>query len=152
MSTYFVPRFIGSIIRNHRFISLYSTAAWLHLALNITSGAYFIYTLYHKVGNYELNNCVKSYVGDLIDQYYCAKEFEVYRHVIIALYVIFCVLELGTFSSLSATGSVSLSTKQGFVSSSPVTLRSFGKRRRWIFRHPLRWLQRNSRRLRRHIT
>jgi len=86
---------IGAVIRHRRLISLYSTAVWLHLAFNITSGAYFIYTLFHKVGEYELDNCISSYVDDLTSQYYCAKEFEIYRRVIICLYITFCLLELG---------------------------------------------------------
>ena len=101
MSTHFVPRLIGTAIRHRPFVSLYSTALGSHLALNITAGAYFIYTLFHKVGYDDLSNCIESYVGDLISQYTCAKEFEIYRGVIITIYVVICVFELCAFSSLS---------------------------------------------------
>jgi len=85
---------IGTVIRHRSFVSLYSTAVWSHLALNITSGAYFIYTLFHKVGDDDLDNCIESYVGDLIGQYTCGKEFEIYRGVIISIYVVLCLFEL----------------------------------------------------------
>lgn len=92
---------IGTVTRNRPFVSLYSTAVWSHLALNIVSGAYFIYTLYHKVGDYDLNNCVASYEGDLISQFTCAKEFMIYRGVIISIYLVLVVFELCASSSLS---------------------------------------------------
>jgi hypothetical protein len=95
-----VPRLIGAVIRRHSFVSLYNTALWSHLALNITAGAYFIYTLFHKVGDDDLNNCIASYVGDLISQYTCAQEFEIYRRVIITIYVVICLFELCASSSL----------------------------------------------------
>lgn len=85
---------IGTITRRRSFVSMYSTAVWSHLALNITAGAYFIYTLFHKVSDDDLNNCIASYLGDLISQYTCAKEFEIYRRVIITIYVVICVFEL----------------------------------------------------------
>jgi len=85
---------IGTVTKNRTFISLYSTTVWSHLALNVTAGAYFIYTLFHKVGDDDLSNCIASYVGDLIGQFTCAKEFEIYRHVIISIYVVFCLFEL----------------------------------------------------------
>ncbi len=127
------------------------------------AGAYFIYTLFHKVGrDGNLNNCISSYDGDLIGQYTCVKEFEVYRGVIISIYIVFCLLELCGSSSLSlhlSSQSVIivcdliwlLINEQGFVSSSPVTSCSFGKRRRWVIRHQLRRLQ-PYRRWRRRIT
>jgi hypothetical protein len=89
---------------------MYSTTVWLHLALNITSGAYFIYTLFHKVGNYELNNCIASYEGDLISQITCAGEFEIYRHVIISIYLVIVLFEL----CASSSSSVSTSPPQSF--------------------------------------
>jgi hypothetical protein len=81
---------------------------WSHLALNVTSGAYFIYTLFHKVGgDYELDNCIESYVGDIISQYTCMKEFEIYRGVIISIYVVICLFELSASSSLSLSFNLS---------------------------------------------
>jgi hypothetical protein len=142
---------------------------WSHLALNITSGAYFIYTLFHKVGDDDLDNCIESYVGDLIGQYTCGKEFEIYRGVIISIYVVLCLFELCAFSSLSLSLHLPpqsftmvcdriclLISEQVFVSSSPVMSCSFGKRRRWVIRYLLRRLRPNRyyRRCRwqRHIT
>ncbi|KAI0281862.1 hypothetical protein BGY98DRAFT_912943 [Russula aff. rugulosa BPL654] len=85
---------IGTVTRNRSFVSLYSTAVWSHLALNVISGAYFIYTLFHKVSEDDLNNCIASYEGDLISQFTCAKEFEIYRHVIITIYLVIVLFEL----------------------------------------------------------
>jgi hypothetical protein len=94
---------IGTVTRNRSFVSLYSMVVWSHLALNIISGAYFIYTLFHKVSEDDLNNCIASYEGDLISQFTCAKEFEIYRHVIITIYLVIVLFELCASSSLSAS-------------------------------------------------
>jgi len=87
---------IGTVIRHRTFVSLYSRTVWSHLAFNVTAGAYFIYTLFHKVGDDDLDNCIASYTGDLISQYTCAKEFEIYRGVIISIYIVLCLFELST--------------------------------------------------------
>ena len=140
---------------------------WSHLALNITAGAYFIYTLFHKVGNDELDNCIASYSDDLLSQYDCAKEFHIYRGVIISIYVVICLFELCASSYLPLSlhhppqpftmvcdRICLLINEQVSVSSSPVMPCSFGKRRRWFIRHPLRQLPpyQYYRRWRRHIT
>lgn len=96
-----VPRLIGTITKRRSLISIYSTVVWSHLAFNIAAGAYFIYTLFHQVGEDTLNNCIYSYSDDLISLYDCEEEFVVYRHVIICLYVVFCLLELCASSFLS---------------------------------------------------
>jgi len=84
---------IGTIMQRRSYISLYNTVIWLHLAFNIVAGAFFIYTLFHKVGDEDLSNCFFYCSDDIIAQFDCVKEFEVYRNVIICLYVIFCLLE-----------------------------------------------------------
>jgi hypothetical protein len=67
------------------------------LALNIVAGAYFIYTLFHKIGEDDLNNCI-FFSDDQTSQDECEKEFDVYRVVIICIYTVFCLLELGASS------------------------------------------------------
>lgn len=110
-NAHIVFRLIGTVIRHRTFISLYSRAVWSHLAFNITAGAYFIFTLFHRVSDDDLSNCVASYIGDLISQYVCAKEFEIYRGVIISIYVVFCLFELCASSCLSlSTSPQSLTT------------------------------------------
>ena len=152
-----VPRLIGTIIKRRSFISLYNMVVWSHLALNIAAGAYFIYTLFHQVGEDDLNNCFFSYFYDGTSQNECEEEFQIYRVVIICVYIFFCLLELCASSSLPPpqpfpTGCDRICSpiyEQVFVSSSPVTSHSLGKRRRRTIRHPLkrlrlylRWLQR----------
>jgi hypothetical protein len=109
-----VPRLIGTIIKRRSFISLYNMVVWSHLALNIAAGAYFIYTLFHQVGEDDLNNCFFSYFYDGTSQDECEEAFQIYRVVIICVYIFFCLLELCASSSLPppnpfpqvATGSV----------------------------------------------
>jgi hypothetical protein len=96
-----VPRLIGTILQRHSYISLYNTIIWSHLAFNIAAGAYFIYTLFHQVGKDDLNNCFYYCSEDIIAQLECLQEFEIYRNVIICLYIVFCLLELCASSSLS---------------------------------------------------
>lgn len=95
-----VPRLIGTIMQRRSYISLYHTVIWSHLAFNIVAGAYFIYTLFHKVGEEDLSNCLFYCSDDIIAQLDCIQEFQVYRNVIICLYIIFCLLELCASSSL----------------------------------------------------
>jgi hypothetical protein len=151
---------IGTIIKRRSFISLYNTVVWSHLAFNIAAGAYFIYTLFHQIGEDDLNNCFFSYFYDNTSQDECEEEFQTYRVVIICVYIFFCLLELCASSSLppppqpflTACGRICLPIyEQVFVSSLPVTSHSLGKRRRRTIRHPLRRMRLYLRWLR-HIT
>ncbi|KAI9457608.1 hypothetical protein BJY52DRAFT_1098811, partial [Lactarius psammicola] len=84
---------IGAITKRQSFVSLYSTVVWYHLGFSIATGAYFIYTLFHKVGNDNVNNCVN---GDTSQskQDECKRAFEVGRGVTIGLYIFFWLIEL----------------------------------------------------------
>jgi hypothetical protein len=73
---------------------------WSHLALNIAAGAYFIHTLFHQVGEDDLSNCFYSYFDDNTSLDECEEEFQIYRVVIICVYIAFCLLELCASSSL----------------------------------------------------
>ncbi|KAF8483437.1 hypothetical protein DFH94DRAFT_310844 [Russula ochroleuca] len=85
---------IGTIIKRRSFISLYNMVVWSHLALNIAAGAYFIHTLFHQVGEDDLSNCFYSYFDDNTSLDECEEEFQIYRVVIICVYIAFCLLEL----------------------------------------------------------
>jgi len=91
---------IGCIIKRRSYISLYSTVIAFHLGFSIATGAFFIYTLFHKVGDSEINNCIANDVDDLnlnlnlngIED--CMRGFMIYRGVLVAAYVVFWLLQL----------------------------------------------------------
>ncbi len=91
-----VIRLIGTITKRQSFVSLYSTTVWYHLGFSIATGVYFIYTLFHKVGNDDVNNCVN---GDTSQskQDECKKAFDTGRGIIIGLYIFFWLIELCMF-------------------------------------------------------
>ncbi|KAI0260776.1 hypothetical protein BC834DRAFT_899314 [Gloeopeniophorella convolvens] len=84
---------IGTIIKRRSYISLYNTLVWFHLGFNIATGAYFIYTLFHKVGDSDVNNCINGST-DKFKEDVCKKAFEVGRGITIGLYVLFWLIEL----------------------------------------------------------
>jgi len=83
----------GVIIKKKGFVSMYSTLVWLHLGFSIGTGAYFIYTLFHKVGDEDVSNCVGSSSSDF-EKDVCKKAFEVGRGIIIGLYIFVWLIEL----------------------------------------------------------
>ncbi|KAI0056130.1 hypothetical protein BV25DRAFT_1646828 [Artomyces pyxidatus] len=84
---------IGVFAKNRGYVSLYSTLVWCHLGVNIATGVYFIYTLFHQVGDNDVNNCVGSST-DKIKQDACKAAFDVGRGITIGLYVFFWLIEL----------------------------------------------------------
>ncbi len=89
-------RLIGTITKRQNFVSLFNTALWYHLGFSIATGAYFIYTLFHKVGDDDVNNCVNSSTSQS-EQDECKRAFDNSRRVTIVLYVIFWLIELCMF-------------------------------------------------------
>jgi len=84
---------IGTITKRQSFISVYNTMVWYHLGFSIVTGAFFIYTLFHKVGDDDVNNCVSSSTSQG-KQDECQRTFEVGRGIIIGLYILLWLIEI----------------------------------------------------------
>ncbi|KAI0300116.1 hypothetical protein B0F90DRAFT_1668430 [Multifurca ochricompacta] len=84
---------IGTIGRRRGFVSLYNTMVWWHLGFSIASGAYFIYTLFHKVGDHDVNDCING-SDSPSKQEDCRKAFKVGRNITIGLYIFIWLIEL----------------------------------------------------------
>jgi hypothetical protein len=67
--------------------------AW-HLGFSLASSAFFIYTLFHKVGEHDVNDCIAHHSKDSNKVEECRKEFHYYRGAMIVLIIIFWLLEL----------------------------------------------------------
>lgn len=94
MHTSSLHSLIGTIIKNKSYVSAYSTLVWLHLGVSIATGAFFMYNLFHRSGDTEsdaISSC-ESKNGD--DDDTCKKAFELARGIIVALLVVFWLLEL----------------------------------------------------------
>ncbi|KAH9991997.1 hypothetical protein BJV74DRAFT_835667 [Russula compacta] len=85
---------IGTIIKRRSFISSYGTVLYWHLGFNLVSGVILIFTLFHKVGDNDVNTCVANDSDDSNRQEDCQNAFKVVRGLIIAVYIIFWLLEL----------------------------------------------------------
>jgi len=85
--------FLGAIKKRRSYVSLYSTLVWYHLGFSIGSGVFFIYTLFHKVGDEDVNNCISDNTS-LSEQDDCRTQFHVSRAFTIAGYIIFWLIEL----------------------------------------------------------
>ncbi|KAI0251051.1 hypothetical protein BJV78DRAFT_1126965 [Lactifluus subvellereus] len=84
---------IGVIIRRRDFLTLYSTIALWHLGFGIVTGSFFIYTLFHKIGDQDVSNCVSGSTDpSALDD--CKKAFEVVRGFTVGIYIIFWITEL----------------------------------------------------------
>jgi len=85
--------FIGTINKRQSYVSLYNTLVWYHLGFSIGTGAYFIYTLFHKVGEEDVNNCISGSTSPS-KQDDCQRQFHVARAITIGLYIFFWLIEL----------------------------------------------------------
>jgi hypothetical protein len=65
-----------------------------HLAFSIASGAFFIYTLFHKVGENDVNDCIVNNSHDPTKVEDCRKAFKDARGMVIVMFIVFCLLEL----------------------------------------------------------
>ncbi|THH10828.1 hypothetical protein EW146_g8241 [Bondarzewia mesenterica] len=84
---------LGVIIKRKSFVSMYSLLVWMHLGFNVGTGAYFIYTLFHKSGDQDVNSCAGDNSSNF-DREACEKGFEIGRGILVAVYVVFWLIEL----------------------------------------------------------
>lgn len=84
---------IGVIMKKKGFVSAYSSMVWIHLGFNVGTGAYFLYTLFHKIGQQDLNDCQSTNDTDLT-RAACKKGFEIARGILVGIYVVVWLVEL----------------------------------------------------------
>jgi hypothetical protein len=87
-------RLIGTIIRRRTFVSAYSSIMSYHLGFSIATGAFFIYTLFHKVGETDVNNCIVKNISDPTRVKDCEKTFKYARGIMIGIFLVFWLFEL----------------------------------------------------------
>jgi hypothetical protein len=93
-----VLRLIGAIIKRRVLISIYSQFAFWHLGFSIVTGSFFLFTLFHKLGDQDVNSCVQGNT-DPNAQHDCKKAFDVVRGVAIAINIIFWLFEFCAYPS-----------------------------------------------------
>jgi hypothetical protein len=94
-SAHTMIRLIGTIIKRRAFVSMYSSIVSLHLGSSVATGAYFIYTLFHKVGEDDVNNCITDntlFSTEGVED--CKRAFKYLRGMIIGIFIIFWLFEL----------------------------------------------------------
>ena len=91
-----VIRLIGTFTKRQSFVSLYSTMVWYHFGFSVATGAYFIWTLFHSVGDNDVNNCVSSSTSPSTRDE-CQRAFEVGRGLTIGIYILLWLTELCMF-------------------------------------------------------
>jgi len=84
--------FLGVIQKRQSYVSLFSTMVSYHLGFSIATGAFFIYTLFHKVGEEDVNNCINGSTSQS-KQDECQSQFHSARTAIIVLYILFWLFE-----------------------------------------------------------
>ena len=93
-------------------MSAYSSMVWIHLGFNVGTGAYFLYTLFHKIGQQDLNDCQSTNDTDLT-RAACRKGFEIARGILVGIYVVVWLVELCASSHCSTSLSFSYSIRRG---------------------------------------
>ena len=73
----------------------------LHLGFSIAIGAYFIYTLFHKVGEHGVNDCIIDNIKDPDAAKECKEGFKFARGIIVCIFILFWLFELCAFLFLS---------------------------------------------------
>ncbi|KAF8265279.1 hypothetical protein EI94DRAFT_1772397 [Lactarius quietus] len=84
--------FLGTIKKRQSYVSSYNSLVWYHLGFSIATGAFFIYTLFHKVGDEDVNNCINGSTSPT-KQDECQTQFHAGRAIIIGLYIFFWLIE-----------------------------------------------------------
>lgn len=69
----------------------------LQSGFSIATGAFFLYTLFNRTGDNDIQNCVNGSTDDLKKEA-CKKGFEVIRGVIVGAFVLVWLIELCAYS------------------------------------------------------
>jgi len=95
-----------------------------HVGFSLGIGAYFIYTLFHKVGEDDVNNCIAKHSNDSNKEEECRKDFHYFRNLMIGFFIVFWLLELCAslfFLQMFYERNCLLMDVQGVISSLPNT-------------------------------
>jgi len=84
---------IGAIIKRRSFVSAYSSVMSCHLGFSLGISVYFIYTLFFKVGEEDVNNCIANHSKDSNKEEECKKDFHYFRSMLIGFSIIFWLLQ-----------------------------------------------------------
>lgn len=93
----------------------------MHLGFSIGIGAYFIYTLFKKVGEEDVNNCIAYYIIDSNKEEECEKDFHFFRSMMIGFLIVFWLLQFCTSLFFLQLQPCLLTDVQGVISSLPTT-------------------------------
>jgi hypothetical protein len=92
---------VGTFIKRRSFVSLYSSLVAFHLGFHIVTGAFTLYSLYHKDGERDVQNCINGATnpingeaGEKLTKEVCEKGFVVLRTIAVVIYVIVVLVEL----------------------------------------------------------
>lgn len=63
----------------------------------IAAGVYFIWSLFHKENDSEVDKCVNGTAGDTgeVKHWFCQKGFDVVRILVVVVFVIIWIFQLG---------------------------------------------------------
>jgi len=89
---------IGTITKRPAFVSMYCSIISWHLGFNVATGAYFIYTLFHQVGEDDVNNCIIDNIDNIFKSVQCMRAFEFVRGLVIGIFIAFWLFELWALS------------------------------------------------------
>ena len=84
-------------------VALYAGPLAFVTVLNVASGIFFIYQLFHGAGDAQVQKCVadaQSGAQD-VNHWVCSEGFAVARDVVVAVYVVFWLVEICASLSLS---------------------------------------------------
>lgn len=92
---------VGTFIKRRSFISLYYSLVTFHLGFHIVTGAFSLYSLFHKDGERDVQNCINNANnglsvnnGQQLTKEVCEKGFAVIRAFAVALYIAVILVEL----------------------------------------------------------
>lgn len=89
---------IGSIIKQLRFVRLYSSILAIHLGFSIGSGIFSMYTMFHKDSPEAMAKCINGSTEQSVKDA-CSKGLAVWKGIEVAIFVITWLIELCTLTS-----------------------------------------------------
>jgi len=84
---------IGVFSKTRSFISVYATMLYGHLGFSIATGIFYLYTLFYQTGDNDIQSCIDGSTDD-IKKEACQKGFEIFRGVIVGVFVLIWLIEL----------------------------------------------------------
>ena len=89
---------MGAIGRVRGLVALYASAITFVTVVNVVSGIYVIYQLFHGAGDAQVQKCINDAQNGVqqVNHFVCDEGFKIGRTILVVIYVLFWLIEICT--------------------------------------------------------